>query len=63
MQLIKKEVVKEYVHKYFSVLGELLSVPFMGKSLAFSDIPPKKGRNIESPIVIYWKKARLRGRH
>lgn len=51
------------MHKYFTVLGELLSVPFMGKSLAFLDIPPKKGRNIELPIVIYWKKERVRARN
>ena len=63
MQFINKEVVKEYVHKYFSVLGELLSVPFMDKGLAFFDIPPKKGRNIKPPIVIYWKMVRVRGRH
>lgn len=56
MQFIRKEVVEEYIHKYISVLGELLSVPFMGKSLAFSDIPPKKGRNIKSPIVLYWER-------
>lgn len=56
MQFIRKEVFKEFVHKYFSVLGELLSIPFMGKSLAFSDIPPKKGRNIESPMSFIGKR-------
>lgn len=63
MRFIREEVVEEYVHKYFSFLGELLSVPFMGKSLAFSDVPPKKGRNIESPIIIYREKARPREMH
>lgn len=63
MQFIRKELAKKCVHNYFSVPSKLLSIPFVGKSLAFSDIPPKKGWNIESPIVIYLEKARLRERH
>ena len=58
MQFMRKEVVKEYAHEYLSVMSERLSVPFMGKSLVFSDIPPKKGRNIELPIVIDWVKVK-----